>query len=322
MAKSKQNFHISEGLKECLADLDFKLNHKGELNGISTGFDELDRKLGGFRAGEVTIIGARPAMGKTSFAINLAYRIASNFYAKNKQNPEDERCVVYVGLELLAKTFARRLISACGAVEQYRLRRGEDLEENFDKILNAATMLKELPIYFINDVYSVDEIMLQLQKIQKEKEISFVVVDYLQLLGEEYSLKEDYSFAMRQLKSLAVNLNVPVVVLSQLKREVESRADKHPLLCDIRGYSRNQSAADNILFLFREIYYIRWNEPTKRKRETEEHYQLRLLEWRNRCKEVENLCEVWIVKNSNDYYGTVKLGFEWSIGLFWDMERE
>lgn len=245
----------------------------------------------------------------------------SIFAHKTQENEQDNRCVVYIGMEYMPREFARKLISLQSHIPFYQLRIGNELNENFDKIQNAKRTLKELPIYYVDDVSSIDDIESKLHKIEQEKHIGCVVIDYLQLFGSEYQTKEDYSMIMLQIKELAVNFNVPVIVLPQLKRELETRADKRPLRCDIRGYVRNQNAADNILFLYREIYYIRFAEPTKRKKETDEHYLQRINQWQERCKEVDNLCEIIITKNTNGHYGTVKLHFDWCAGLFWDIEK-
>lgn len=318
---TEHNYHISKGLKDFFEDLDFKLNHPNELRGMSTGYDYLDAKLDGLKAGEVTIIGARPAMGKTSFAINLTYNLAVSFYFKHQQNEQDNRCVAYVGLDYIPREFAKKLLSLQTRIPFYKLRIGEELEENFTKIRDAERALNELPIYYVDNVRSTDDIANKLHKIEQEKQIGCVVIDYLQRFGEEYQTKEDYSLIMAQIKALAVKFDVPVIVLSQLKRELETRADKRPLRCDIRGYNHNQNAADNILFLYRESYYIKYAEPTKRKKETEEHYQQRLTEWQKRCKEVDDLCEIIIAKNTNGYCGIITMHFDWATGLFWDMAR-
>ncbi len=280
----RPNNHISTIMKEYVKELEFKYQNPGKLCGISTGYDCLDYKLGGLKAGEVTIIGGRPAMGKTALAANLTYNIAAGFYLAHRQNPEEDKCVVYIGLELAPKLFANRLLSLQTTIPTYKLRYAEDLGENFDKICKAERAFRELPIYYLADIFEVDGIEKELQKI--EKQVGCVIIDYLQLLGEEYQTKEDYSLVMLQLKSLAVKLDIPIVVLSQLKRELESRADKHPLMSDIRRIMRNQNAADNVIFLYRESYYIQFAEPIKRKKETDDQYQKRFLKWQKRCKEV------------------------------------
>ena len=316
----RPNNHISAIMKEYVEELEFKYNHPGELCGISTGYDCLDHKLGGLKSGEVTIIGGRPAMGKTALAANLTYNIAADFYLKHQQNPEDDKCVVYIGLDLAPKLFANRLLSLQTAIPTYKLRRGEDLGENFGKICTAERAFRELPIYYLGNIFEVDGIEKELQKV--EKQVGCVIIDYLQLLGEEYQTKEDYSLIVMQLKTLATKLNVPIVVLSQLKRELESRADKHPFMSDIRGIMRNQNAADNVIFLYRESYYIQFAEPIKRKNETDEKFMKRHDKWQKRCKEVENLCEIIIARNSGGFCGIIKLHFDWATGLFWEEKRE
>ena len=322
MTINEQSYPISTGLKDCIEDLEFKHQHPNELRGISTGYDYLDTKLDGLKSGEVTLIGARPAIGKTSFAINITYNLAVDFYRKHQENEHDNRCVVYIGMEYMPREFAKKLISLQSHIPFYQLRIGNELNENFDKIKNTKRALKELPIYYVDDVYSIDDIANKLHKIEQEKQIGCIVIDYLQLFGTEYQTKEDYSMIMLQIKELAVNFNVPVIVLSQLKRELETRADKRPSRCDIRGYDGNQNAADNILLLYRESYYIKYAEPTKRKKETDEHYQKRIKQWQKRCEEVEYLCEIIIAKNTNSYHGIITIHFDWATGLFWDMERE
>ena len=317
----RPNNHISAIMKEYVEELEFKYQNPGKLCGISTGYDCLDYKLGGLKAGEVTIIGGRPAMGKTALAANLTYNIAAGFHLKHQQNPLDDKCVVYIGLDLAPKLFANRLLALQTAIPAYKLGLGEDLEENFEKICKADRAFKELPIYYLIDVFEVDGIAQELQKIARQKQIGCVFIDYLQLLGEEYQTKEDYSLIVMQLKTLATKLNVPIVVLSQLKRELESRADKHPLMSDIRGIMRNQNTADNVIFLYRESYYIQFAEPIKRKNETEEHYQKRVRQWQKRCDETENICEIIIARNSGGFCGVVKLHFDWATGLFWEEKR-
>lgn len=218
MTINEQSYHISTGLKDCIEDLEFKCQHPNELRGISTGYDYLDTKLDGLKSDEVTLIGARPAMDKTSFATNITYNLAVNFYRKYQENEHDNRCIVYIGMEYIPQEFAKKLISLQSHIPFYQVRIGNELNENFDKIKNAKRALKELPIYYVDDVYSIDDIANKLHKIEQEKQIGCIVIDYLQLFGAEYQTKEDYSMIMLQIKELAVNFNVPVIVLSQLKR--------------------------------------------------------------------------------------------------------
>ncbi len=320
MTENTVENNLSEILNDYLHELDFRVQHPDALMGIATGFDNLDKRLDGLCNGEVILIGGRPAMGKTALAANLTYNIAAGFYLKHQQNPLDDKCVVYIGLELSPKLFANRLLSLQTAIPTYKLRCGEDLGENFDKICKAERTFRELPIYYLGDIFEVDDIEKELQKV--EKQVGCVIIDYLQLLGEEYQTKEDYSLIVLQLKSLAVKLGIPIVVLSQLKRELESRADKHPLMSDIRGIMRNQNAADNVIFLYRESFYIQFAEPRTRKKESDDQYQKRVRQWQKRCDETENICEIIIARNSGGFCGIIKLHFDWATGLFWEEKRE
>lgn len=123
---------------------------------------------------------------------------------------------------------------------------------------------------------------------------------------------------MIEIKNMAVAFNVPVIVLTQLSRNLEKRSDKFPLLCDIRGLYNNLNAVDKVLFLYREYYYIINNEPRKRPKETDEKFQKRHDKWNTLCKETQNFCDVIIAKNSNGYSGRVKMFFEWWTGRFED----
>lgn len=142
----RPNNHISTIMKEYVKELEFKYQNPGELCGISTGYDCLDYKLDGLKSGEVTIIGGRPAMGKTTFALNIAYNMASNFYLQKQQNPEDDKCVVFISLELAKKRFAERLISIVSEVPTYQMRNNEDVWENFSKIVATSHQLEKLPL--------------------------------------------------------------------------------------------------------------------------------------------------------------------------------
>ena len=318
MTEDTAENNLSEILNDYLREMDFKVQHPDELMGLSIGFDNLDKRLDGLRNGEVILIGGRPAMGKTTFALNIAYNMASNFYLQKQQNPEDDKCVVFISLELAKKRFAERLISIVSEVPTYQMRNNEDVWVNFSKIVATSRQLEKLPLYLYATECSVENIITELQKIRQQKEIGCVIIDYLQLLSRDYPEQEDLTGIMTEIKNMAVAFNVPVIVLTQLSRNLEKRADKFPLLCDIRGLYNNLNAVDKVLFLYREYYYIINNEPRKRPKETDEKFQKRHDEWNTLCKETQNFCDVIIAKNSNGYSGRVKMFFEWWIGRFED----
>lgn len=318
MTEDTAENNLSKILNDYLRELDFKVQHPDELMGLSIGFDNLYKRLDGLRNGKVILIGGRPAMGKTTFALNIAYNMASNFYLQKQQNPEDDKCVVFISLELAKKRFAERLISIVSEVPTYQMRNNEDVWENFSKIVATSRQLEKLPLNLYATECNVENIITELQKIRQQKEIGCVIIDYLQLLSRDYMEQEDLTGIMIEIKNMAVAFNVPVIVLTQLSRNLEKRADKFPLLCDIRGLYNNLNAVDKVLFLYWEYYYIINNEPRKRPKETDEKFQKRHDKWNTLCKETQNFCDVIIAKNSNGYSGRVKMFFEWWTGSFED----
>ena len=314
--------NLSQILNEYLQELDFKIQHPHTLMGLATGFDNLDTRLGGLRSGEVILIGARPAMGKTSFSLNIAYNMASNFYLQKQQKTEDDKCVVYINLELAKKFFTERLLSIVSGVMMYQMQNNEDIWENFNKIADTVRQLEKLPLYLCDAECSVESILAELQKIRQQKEIGCVIIDYLQLLSREYPEKEeDLTGVMAEIKNMAVAFKVPVIVLTQLSRNLEKRANKIPLLSDIRGLYNNLNAVDKVLFLFRENYYIHYDEPRRRRNETPEKFEKRHKQWEKRDKETENLCDIIVAKNNHGYYGYVEMYFEWWTGRFQDWKN-
>ena len=321
MAENTAENNISEILNEYLHELDFRVQHPDALMGLATGFKNLDKRLDGLRNGEVILIGGRPAMGKTTFALNIAYNMASNFYLQKQQNPEDDKCVVFISLELAKKRFAERLISIVSEVPTYQMRNNEDVWVNFSKIVATSRQLEKLPLYLYATECSVENIITELQKIRQQKEIGCVIIDYLQLLSRDYPEQEDLTGIMTEIKNMAVAFNVPVIVLTQLSRNLEKRADKVPLLCDIRGLYNNLNAVDKILFLYRENYYIRWDEPRRRPKETDEKFQKRHNEWEKHERETANFCDIIIAKNNSGNCCYVKMFFDGWTGRFGDWEN-
>ena len=311
----KQN-HISEALSAYLDDLDFKIQHPNDINGLSTGIKNLDVHLNGIRPGQVILVGGRPAMGKTWFAVNLAYNMAITL---SKENTSNKQCVLYFNMESNPKLLSERFIAVSADMSTYDLRNETYNTEEFTKVANAVRLLEKLPIYISKKGYDIDSIRQEIIKINSSISIGCIFIDYLQLMDRKTS---DCSFIMNQIKELATSFNIPIIVLSQLTRDVENRLDKHPCVTDVRGFGKNRIIADKILLLYREIYYIKYEEPIKKKKETDAHFQKRLEEWTQRCKDVENLCEIWIGENDDGSCGHVDTYFNPRTGLFKELPDE
>lgn len=223
--------------------------NKGQLRGVPTGFDDLDDILGGLQKSDLVILAARPSMGKTSLALNMAL----NTSLKNKTS------VGIFSLEMSKDQLVDRLISSAAKVDAWKLRTGNLAEDDFPRIGEAMSLLNDAKIY-IDDTpgLTVMEMRAKSRRLKSEQGLDLIIVDYLQLMGGGAENRvQEISEISRSLKGLARELNVPVVALSQLSRAVESRPDKKPLLSDLRESGSIEQDADVVMFVYREDYYDR-----------------------------------------------------------------
>ena len=224
--------------------------NKGALRGLKTGFRDLDKKTAGFQKGDLIIVGARPAMGKTTFAQNLAYNIAS---INNKG-------VLFFSMEMAANEIVDRIISDVSGVNNWNIRTGNLTDEEFSKIGDALSEMDELPIY-IDDTSSMTimELRNKARRAMHDHNIGIVIVDYLQLISgsDRYAGNrvQEVTEISRGLKILARELEIPVVALAQLSRNVTGRDDPRPVLSDLRESGSIEQDADLVMFLHRPDYY-------------------------------------------------------------------
>ncbi len=224
--------------------------NKGTLRGLKTGFRDLDKKTAGFQKGDLIIIGARPAMGKTTFAQNLAYNIAS---INNKG-------VLFFSMEMAANEIVDRMISDVSGVDNWKMRTGNLSDDEFQKIGDALGEMDELPIY-IDDTSSMTivELRNKARRAMHDHDIGIVILDYLQLLSgsDRYAGNrvQEVTEISRGLKVLARELKIPVIALAQLSRNVTGRDDPRPVLSDLRESGSIEQDADLVMFLHRPDYY-------------------------------------------------------------------
>jgi len=252
----KQGFiPLRNMLTETFERIDYLHKNKGELRGVPTNFDDLDFLLGGLQKSDLVVLAARPSMGKTSFALNIALNAAVNAGIP----------VAIFSLEMSKDQLADRLISSAAHVDAWKLRTGNLSEDDFPKIGEAMDILDRAPI-FIDDSpnVSVMEMRAKARRLKAENGLGLVIVDYLQLMGggNIENRVQEISEISRSLKGLARELNVPVLALSQLNRALEARPDKRPLLSDLRESGSIEQDADVVMFVYREEYY---NKDTDRK---------------------------------------------------------
>ena len=240
---------MSDLVKQTYDELDKRSQGGGNITGVSSGFRELDNLTAGLQNGELIIIAGRPSMGKTAFALNIAEHTAL----------ADENPVAIFSMEMSASSLAQRMISSLGRVNAHSIKTGQLEERDWNRVDGAIQQIKNAPIY-IDDTPSLTPIELRARarRIQREKGLSLIVIDYLQLMsvhGSSENRATEISEISRNLKALATELNIPIIALSQLNRSVEQRTDKQPQMSDLRESGAIEQEADLIAFIYREEVY-------------------------------------------------------------------
>lgn len=290
---SRKNANAFKPIKDVLIEVYDnieKLHHaKDDVTGVPTGFRDLDRITSGFQKSDLIIIAARPSMGKTAFALNIAQNVAIN---------TDENVAIF-SLEMGAEQLVQRMLCAEGNIDSQRLRTGKLEQEDWGKLTMAMGSLSHAGIYIDDSPgIRVSDIRSKCRRLKQEHGLGMIIIDYLQLIqGSERAREnrqQEVSEISRSLKSLARELEVPVIALSQLSRSVESRQDKRPMMSDLRESGSIEQDADIVGFLYREDYYD---------------------------KESENQnIEIIISKQRNGPTGTVELAFVKEFNKFVDLE--
>jgi replicative DNA helicase len=246
----KDTVTMREAVKDAFRLLSERYENRGQLTGISTGFTDLDELTSGLQPSDLIIVAARPSMGKTAFSVNIAEAAAL----------KAKKAVVIFSMEMSASQLAFRLISSIGRIHQQHLRNGDLAEEDWPRVTNAIAILSEAKI-FIDDTPGLSPVELRsrARRIHRENGgLGLIVIDYLQLMqvpGNKENRATEISEISRSLKGLAKELQVPVIALSQLNRSLEQRADKRPMMSDLRESGAIEQDADVIMFIYRDEYY-------------------------------------------------------------------
>ena len=294
-----------------LADLAHKRD--GGLAGVATDFIELDKLLGGLHESDLVILAGRPSMGKTALVTNIAYNAAKNYLDSNGQ---EGAVVGFFSLEMSSEQLAARILSEQSNISSDRMRKGELSNEEFEVLAQAASELHHVPI-FIDDTpaLTVSALRTRARRLKRQKKMSLVIVDYLQLIQSSGNSRNDgrvqeVSEITRGLKTLAKELGVPVLALSQLSRQVENREDKRPYLSDLRESGSIEQDADVVMFIYREEYYLEKSAPQQRPDESGEKHAQRMANWEERMAKVHKIAEILISKQRHGPLGNIKLMFD------------
>lgn len=289
-----QENHISTFLKRYSNDIDCMAKHPNELLGLPTGMQCLDRCLTGLRKGNLILVAGRPCMGKESLATNISLSIARYFQQNN--NASDE-FVLYFSMFASGVTLVQKFISCISGIPILELCKPPKNSDTQTKINEAISTLSTLPLYFNFDTYSVKDVRLSIEKFNKSKKVGFIVIDFLQCLG--LGKVKNYDHILKQLRNIAQEFNIPVLVLSLLKRDVECRDDKRPRFADLCSMIKTPAIADVIMFLYNEFFYLHVSKPIRLDGESKNAFLKRLKEWEDECKIYKNKCTIDVSRNIN-----------------------
>jgi replicative DNA helicase len=296
---------------------------EGKLSGISTGIHDLDRQLGGLQSSDLVIVAGRPGMGKTALATNIAFNIAKAYQFEVK--PDGSHAATHGGvvgffsLEMSSEQLATRILAEQSGVASYKIRRGDITDDDFHHLTDAARQIQAIP-FFIDHTggISIAQLTARARRLKRQRGLDVLVVDYLQLLsGSKASSSanrvQELTEITTGLKALAKELNVPILALSQLSRQVESRDDKRPQLSDLRESGSIEQDADVVIFVYREEDYLKNKQP----REGTEEFTA----WISDMERAHGKAEVIIGKQRHGPTGTVELQFEAEVTRFSDLAR-
>jgi replicative DNA helicase len=291
----------------------------GKLSGIATGLDDLDRMMGGLQQSDLIIIAGRPGMGKTALATNIGYNVARAWRGEVKPDGHtitaNGGIVGFFSLEMSAEQLATRILAEQTEIPSNQIRRGGISEAEFERIKDHSIELQGLPL-FVDETggLSVAQLAARARRLKRQRGLDLLIIDYLQLLqgstrrSQENRVQEITEITTK-LKALAKELNVPVLALSQLSRQVESRDDKRPQLSDLRESGSIEQDADVVLFVFREEYYHKMRKPLESERD-------KFAQWMADGEKIEGKAEIIIGKQRHGPTGTIELQFEGSVTKF------
>ena len=294
----------------------------GNLSGLASGLRDMDTKMGGLQPSDLIILAGRPAMGKTALATNIAYNVARSWrgetQADGTMKSVNGGVVGFFSLEMSAEQLATRILSERTGISSSSIRRGGISENDFDNIRDHAIEMQHLP-FPVDDTggLSIAQLMPRARRLKRQKGLDLLIIDYIQLLSgsgkRSDNRVQEITEITTSLKALAKELNVPIIALSQLSRQVEARDDKRPQLADLRESGSIEQDADVVLFVFREEYYLQNKEPRPG---TPEHEK-----WQTEMQLVHGKAEVIIGKQRHGPTGTIELQFDASVTRFADLDQ-
>lgn len=295
----------------------------GAVVGLDTGFKDMNKLLGGLHPSDLLILAGRPAMGKTALATTLAYNAAVAIAREDEDAFERNvkpRSVGFFSLEMSGEQLAMRLLAAACGVSSHKLQRGDLSQDEFQRLVSESTQLGALPLH-IDDTpaLTIAALRSRARRLKRVHNVALIVIDYLQLVrpsstNSQSNRVQEVSEITQGLKAIAKELEIPVIALSQLSRQVESRDDKRPQLADLRESGSIEQDADIVMFVYREEYYLQRKQPREG---TPEHAS-----WQAEMAAVHGLADVIVAKHRNGPVDTVTLAFQSELTKFLDHVKD
>jgi replicative DNA helicase len=303
----------------------------GQLTGVASGLFQLDQWLGGLLRSDLFSLAGRPSMCKTARATNIAFNAARAYredIVDGAPKVVDGAVVGFFSLEMSSEQLATRMLAEQAEVPSEKIRKGELISADFDRVLQISRELEHLN-FFIDDTpaLSIAALRTRARRLKRTHGLGLLIVDYLQLLSpsgrsRQENRVQEVSEITRGLKTLAKELDVPVLALSQLSRAVEQREDKRPQLADLRESGSIEQDADVVMFIYRDDYYLMREEPKRRDNESNEHFNQRVDDWKQRCEQNYGKAEVIIAKQRHGPTGVVRLAFQGEFTKFGNLPAD
>ncbi|GLQ65571.1 replicative DNA helicase [Gluconobacter kondonii] len=299
----------------------------GDVVGLTSGLRDFDKRTGGLHPSDLIILAGRPAMGKTALATKIAFSAARSILRDAEDSGEKPKgSVAIFSLEMSSEQLATRILSGEAEVSGEKIRRGDIGQKEFDRFVRVARELQRLPLY-IDDTpaISLSAMRTRCRRLARTQGLSLVVVDYLQLMRPAIGTKPDsrvleISMITQGLKAIAKELSVPVIALSQLSRQVESREDKRPMLSDLRESGSIEQDADAVMFVYRDEYYLQQRQPKDSAYDSNDKFQVATEEWQRKMALVHNKAELILEKQRHGPTGMIQLYFEGEYTRFGDLD--
>ncbi len=309
---------LRNSLIESIKKIDLAKREGGKISGVETGFRDLDTILGGMQRSDLIILAARPSMGKTALAVNIAINSALSFFKKKEIS--EKKSVAIFSLEMSSEQLTNRIISSRTGIDANKIRTGNISKAEFEELSKSSLELSDIPI-FIDDTpaITISALRTRARRLKRQHNLGLIVVDYLQLLrgtainSSQQNRVQEIGEISQGLKAIAKELDIPVIALSQLSRAVETREDKRPQLSDLRESGNIEQDADIVMFIYRDEYYMARKMPNGTDKQKYD-------EWQAEMAKVKNIAEILIAKQRNGPVGNVSLMFDSKTTAFKDLD--